>query len=57
MLVLEIKGQDSPQNTAKRDALDLWIRGVNAKGGFGVWRWDVAFDMARIQDTLDHHGG
>lgn len=55
MLVLEIKGQDSEQNKAKRDALDLWVRGVNAHGGFGVWCWDVAFEMAGIRDILAKH--
>lgn len=52
MLVLEIKGEDSAQNKAKRSALDAWVKGVNAKGGFGVWCWDVVFDMAEIQDSL-----
>lgn len=56
-LVLEIKGEDSQQNKAKRSALDLWVKGVNAKGGFGVWSWDVAFEMAQIQDILLEHGG
>jgi type III restriction enzyme len=51
-LVLEIKGQDSAQNKAKRDALDMWVNGVNAKGGFGVWSWDVAFDPAGVTDIL-----
>ena len=54
-LVLEIKGEDSEQNKAKRSALDAWVKAVNSKGGFGVWCWDVAFDMAKIQDILDHH--
>lgn len=54
-LVLEIKGQDSEQNKAKRAALDIWVEGVNAKGGFGTWCWDVAFDMNLIQDILDRH--
>jgi len=54
-LVLEIKGQDSEQNKAKRDALDLWGRGVNAHGGFGVWSWEVAFEMAEIRDLLARH--
>jgi hypothetical protein len=54
-LVLEIKGEDSLQNKAKRSALDAWVKGVNAKGGFGVWCWDVAFEMSRIQDILDMH--
>ena len=56
-LVLEIKGQDSEQNKAKRDALDLWVRGVNSHGGFGVWCWDVAFEMAQINDVLIRHAG
>lgn len=56
-LVLEIKGEDSPQNSAKRSALDAWVKAVNTKGGFGVWCWDVAFEPAKIQDILVHHGG
>lgn len=55
MLALEIKGEDSEQNRAKRAALDAWVKAVNAKGGFGVWAWDVAFEMARIQDILATH--
>lgn len=54
-LILEIKGEDSPQNQAKRQALDAWVKGVNAKGGFGLWCWDVAFEMAQIQDVLNGH--
>ena len=56
-LVLEIKGEDSEQNRAKRAALDAWVIGVNSKGGFGVWCWDVAFQPAQIQDILAKHGG
>lgn len=55
-LVLEIKGEDSPQNTAKRDALARWVEAVNAKGGFGTWCWDVAFQPAQIQDVVHRHG-
>jgi type III restriction enzyme len=54
-LVLEIKGEDSPQNRAKRTALDVWVQAVNARGGFGVWCWDVAFQPARMQDILSIH--
>ncbi len=54
-LILEIKGEDSPQNKAKRQALDTWVKGVNAKSGFGSWCWDVAFEMAKIQDILKTH--
>jgi type III restriction enzyme len=52
-LVLEIKGEDSPQNKAKRDALSEWIAAVNAAGGFGKWVWDVAFEPARVRDIID----
>ncbi len=54
-LVLEIKGEDSEQNKAKRAALDAWVAGVNQKGGFGVWSWDVAFEPHQIQDILARH--
>lgn len=56
-LVLEIKGEDNEQNRAKRGALDEWVKAVNAKGGFGLWCWDVAFEMATLQDILAKHGG
>ncbi len=51
-LVLEIKGQDDEQNRAKRSALDAWVKGINEKGGFGAWCWDVAFEPAQIHDIL-----
>lgn len=54
-LVLEIKGEDSEQNRAKRAALDAWVKGVNAKGGFGLWIWDVVFEPSKIQDVLVQH--
>ena len=56
-LVLEIKGEDSEQNRAKRTALDAWVRAVNAKGGFGSWCHDVAFVPAQVQDILARHVG
>jgi type III restriction enzyme len=52
MLVLEIKGEDSTQNRAKRAALDGWVKAVNTKGGFGIWAWDVIFQPAQIQDVI-----
>lgn len=54
-LVLEIKGQDDEQNRAKRSALDAWVKGVNEKGGFGGWCWDVAFEPAQIHDIIQKH--
>ena len=54
-LVLEIKGEDSPQNRAKRDALGEWVAAVNSVGGFGRWCCDVAFEPAKIQDIIAKH--
>ena len=55
-MVLEIKGEDSDQNRAKRLALDAWVRAVNSRGGFGVWCWDVVKgEPARVDDVIIHH--
>ena len=55
ILALEIKGTDSPQNKAKRDALAEWVAAVNSAGGFGSWCWDVAFDPAQVHDIVTKH--
>ncbi|MCE8006310.1 BPTD_3080 family restriction endonuclease [Aestuariivita sp.] len=52
MLALEIKGTDSPQNKAKRDALAEWVDAVNEVGGFGQWSCDVAFEPSEIEDIV-----
>jgi len=31
------------------------VAGVNQKGGFGVWSWDVAFEPHQVQDILASH--
>lgn len=54
-LLLEIKGEDSQQNQAKRAALDMWVKAVNLKGGFGQWVWDVAFAPAEVFDMVNTH--
>ncbi len=54
-LILEIKGTDSPQNQAKREALNGWVAAVNSFGGFGAWVADVAFDPSDIRDILMRH--
>ena len=55
-LVLEIKGEDSPQDQAKRAALAQWVNAVNAHGGFGTWAWDVVVgDAAGMRDGIDRH--
>ena len=55
-LGLEIKGEDSPQDQAKRAALAQWVDAVNAHGGFGTWAWDVVVgDAAGMRDVIDRH--
>lgn len=54
-LALEIKGTDTPQNAAKRAALDEWVKAVNQAGGFGAWCWDVAFAPEQVHDILAKH--
>jgi type III restriction enzyme len=52
MLVLEVKGQDSPQNQAKRAALDEWARAVTQHGGFGRWIWAVSRAASDVVDLV-----
>lgn len=55
-LVLEVKGQDSPQDQAKRAALELWVQAVNAHGGFGTWVADaVVGSAAGMNDAVQKH--
>jgi type III restriction enzyme len=51
-LVLEVKGQDSPQNEAKRRALEEWTRAVTEHGGFGQWRWAVSRTPGDLADLI-----
>jgi len=51
-LVLEVKGQDSEQNKAKRAAMQTWAQAVNEQGGFGQWYFEVVFEPAKIRDAI-----
>ncbi|PIW32576.1 MAG: hypothetical protein COW27_03610 [Nitrosopumilales archaeon CG15_BIG_FIL_POST_REV_8_21_14_020_37_12] len=54
-LVLEIKGEDSEQNRAKREAIKEWVEAVNEDGKFGAWSWDVAFDPGEVRTIIKKH--
>lgn len=54
-LVLEVKGQDSDENRAKREYLNLWIQAVNETGKFGKWHWAVVFNSSEIHDILNRY--
>jgi type III restriction enzyme len=51
-LVLEVKGQDSPQNQAKRAALHEWVHAVTEHGGFGKWTWGVSKSPSDVLDVV-----
>lgn len=51
-LVLEIKGQKSPQNDAKHAALEEWVAAVNEENRFGEWSWAVAYEPHEVDDIV-----
>ena len=53
MLVLEVKGQDSPEDRTKREFLAEWVRAVNEHGGFGRWAWDISFHPKDVRGILN----
>ena len=55
MLVLEIKGQRTPKNDAKHEALAEWVEAVNGHGGHRRWAWDVAYDPADVAPIIKRH--
>ncbi|HVC98472.1 MAG TPA: DEAD/DEAH box helicase family protein [Pirellulales bacterium] len=55
MLVLEVKGQDSLANQAKRQFLDEWVRAVNGVGDFGRWASDVSRHPKDVCGILRRH--
>jgi len=57
MLVLEVKGQDSPKDHAKREALALWVKAVNEDGRFGKWVSDVSFRQGDVVEVIARHAG
>ena len=54
-LILEVKGQDSGENRAKREYLNLWVKAANQNGRFGKWHWAVVFNSYEIHDILNKY--
>lgn len=54
-LVLEVKGQDSAENQAKRRFQAEWVQAVNEQSGFGRWVNDVSFDPDDVESLLAKH--
>lgn len=51
-LVLETKGEETQQDTTKRDFLKEWIRAVNTNKGFGHWQQEVSKHPDDIAEVL-----
>ena len=56
MLILETKGEESEQDRVNHRYVDEWVKAVNARGGFGHWRWAVARRLGEIRDVLMQNG-
>lgn len=54
-LILEVKGQDSPEVQAKKKAAEEWVNAVNAHRGFGVWHYAVSFQSKGIEEILTRY--
>jgi type III restriction enzyme len=52
-LVLETKGQDSPQVQAKKAALAEWIETVNSLKEYGQWYSDISFNIADVDGIIE----
>lgn len=52
ILVLEVKGQDTPKDRVKRAALDEWIGAANAHGQFGRWCRCVSYNPGEVIGIL-----
>jgi type III restriction enzyme len=52
MLILEMKGQDSPEDATKRKFLQEWVSAVNQHGGSGVWREAILYDLGDLPPML-----
>jgi len=53
--VLEVKGQDSQKDRAKRGYLAEWTEAVNEHGGFGRWAANVSLSPSDLPDSLARH--
>ena len=51
-LILEVKGQESAQDKAKRRALMDWVTAVNDAKEFGKWACEVSYNIADIDGII-----
>lgn len=53
MLLLEVKGQKTEESEEKRKAAEEWVKAVNKHGGFGKWRYEIAYHREDVEDILE----
>lgn len=51
-LIMEVKGTPTDESRAKKAALELWVKAVNAVGGFGRWRAVEVTEMAEVERVI-----
>ena len=51
-LVLEVKGQETEQDKAKRKSMEEWVQAVNNHGGFGEWAFAVSRDPNDVDGII-----
>ena len=54
-LVLETKGQDSPEVQEKRRALEEWVEAVNSLKDYGEWCSDISFNITDVDGIIDKY--
>ena len=52
MLIVEVKGEETQQDTIKWGFLSEWVNAVNAYGGFGDWAWGVCKNPYEIDAII-----
>jgi type III restriction enzyme len=51
-LVVETKGQNTPQDETKRRYLGEWVKAVNEHGGFGKWKSDRCLNPSDLPTVI-----
>jgi type III restriction enzyme len=51
-LIVETKGQNTPQDDTKRRYLGEWVKAVNEHGGFGKWKSDRCLNPSDLPTVI-----
>ena len=51
-LIVETKGQNTPQDDTKRRYLGEWVKAVNEHGGFGKWKSDRCLNPSDLPSVI-----